>query len=236
MIYLAIGRRLRGKTTWTEYHARKVAQRIHFDPRRQLQRQDALTATTSDDVEIAIDRMVEDPTIRDLIVVPGDDPQPVFDTVCSEVRRWIEHDDTRPLAFVIDEARFVQLKTAQCQWIFRCSPPEVVHVFISAHRPTDLATDVRAIADHWILFHTTQEQDLESIRERCGAEVVEHVRALGQHECVHWNDGTGEWHLHDDPKRWYVPLRENERAHTKQLRLVDEGRIVGQGKLSWLNQ
>ena len=238
MIYLAIGRRERGKTTWTYHHAHELPTRVIVDPRRQIEpRADVLVAMTSDEVEQAFDRVLQHNPAhgsppREILIVPGDNPQAVFDTLCADERRWIELDDTRKLAVVIDEARFVDQNTPACSWILRCSPRGAVHIFFSAHRPSDLSTNVRAIADYWIMFHMTQEHDLKVVSEHCGSDVAERVRALRQFHYIEWNDGASTMMLHDKPARWKIALR-SRRSMTdvSQDSVIDEGRVVGQVNL-----
>lgn len=222
---------MRGKTTWVYYHASKLPQRVIFDPRRQIRHhsEKSIVVATSDQIEAAMDRMFVDRNLEEVVIVPADDPQPVFETLCGEVRHWIELDDRRPLAVVIDEARFIKTEVPACQWILRCSPHDTIHIFFSAHRPSDLSTDARAIIDRMILFHTTQEHDLKTITDRCGSDVAEKVRNLDQFAFVEWDDGQGKAFVHDDPSKWYIPLRDEQRANT--LRVVSGGRRFGNGRL-----
>lgn len=237
MIYLAIGRRERGKTTWTYFHANKLPTRVIFDPRRQIEpRPGALVATTSDEVEQAFDRILgHDPAQgaipHEILIVPGDNPQAVFDTLCADVRRWIEIDDRRPLAVVVDEARFVDQNTPACSWVLRCSPRGSVHVFFAAHRPSDLSTNVRAIADYWIMFHMTQEHDLKVVADHCGSDVAERVRALRQFHYIEWNDGASTMMLHDKPPRWNIALRTRQSRSANDRTVLDGGRVIGQSNL-----
>jgi len=231
MIYAAIGRRLRGKTTWIYFHASKLPQRVVFDPRRQIRHRSKLSlfASTSEEIESGMDRLFTNPKLDELVIVPADDPQPVFETLCDEVRHWIELDDRRPLAVVIDEARFVKTEVPACQWILRCSPHDTLHIFFSAHRPSDLSTDARAIIDRMILFHTTQEHDLKVIGDRCGSDVVDKVRTLDQFAFVEWDDGQGKAFVHDDPSKWFIALRDDDQH--EGLTVVKGGRAMGNSRL-----
>lgn len=206
MIYLAIGRRERGKTTLVFSLARKLPQRIVFDPRRQIEVASP-RATIPDQIEEWIDRMFEGRDIPELLIVPAGHPQPAFDVLADAAQRWIEADPTRPLALVLDESRFMDLSRDSFQWVLRCAPRSMVHVFLTAHRPSDIPTDVRAIADQWLIFHSTQEHDLRVIRDRCGDACADHVARLAAYEWVQWDDGKGEYRLHRDPRVWYTPLR-----------------------------
>jgi len=233
MIYAAIGRRMRGKTTWIYFHASKLPQRVVFDPRRQIRQHSdrSIVVSTSDEIETAMDRLFTDRKLEEIVIVPADDPLPVFETLCAEVRHWIELDDRRPLAVVIDEARFIKpvMDNPPCAWILRCSPLDTVHIFFSAHRPSDLTTDARAIVDRMILFHATQEHDLKVIDERCGSDVAEKVRTLDQFAFVEWDDGQGKAFVHDDPSKWYIALRDEQREN--RMKVVQGGRRFGNGRL-----
>lgn len=209
MITLAIGRRERGKTTLVYWLARQVPQRIIFDPRRQFDRAVTLRASTPDEIEAVIEQLYADPVCDEAIVTPIGDVQPAFDALIDGVRRWIDAGSARPLAIVIDEARFVDLTTPDFQWILRCAPRQQVHLLVTSHRPKDdeIPVSVQSIADRWCLFHTTQPHDLKIIRERAGDVVAAQVTTLNAYEWILWDDGTGEFTVHTDAAVWFVPIR-----------------------------
>jgi hypothetical protein len=200
VIYVVIGRRELGKTTLARYlgHAREP--RIILDPRAQW--------PAGEDVQ---DRVDEDETIglleenRDVLVQPDDLPAAVR-ALAYPARYYIGRSPTQTLTVIFDEAGLypLELKTSW-GWMMRCSPRERTTIILTAHRPADISTDVRALADVWCIFRTVQEHDLDAIEDRCGAEVRAIVQTLKPYEFVSWNDAKAEYQVHKNPKAWYTP-------------------------------
>lgn len=210
MIYLFLGRRKLGKTTLALSMARKCPYRVLLDPRG-LIHSGAPRVATADGVALAFDQMVsaEDQHVTEVLVTPEHNVQDTFDYTAREVKAWSKQfeDPQHRLMFVVDEARFFDLIDSQAfEYVMRAASPELVHIAITAHRPVDIPTDVRAISDHWLLFRCTQEHDLKVISERCGDPVAERVSRLNPHEFVHWDDAVGTFAVFTDPTAWYVPL------------------------------
>jgi hypothetical protein len=87
----------------------------------------------------------------------------------------------------------------------RCSPRQLTTIALTAHRPQDISTDIRALVDHWCIFRTTQSHDLEAIEERCGERTKAIVQTLDRFQFVEWNDARGEIRLHRDGSKWRTP-------------------------------
>lgn len=210
MLYLAIGRRELGKTTLVTSLARKVAQRIILDPRRMIRNTTARTVSEPADVQPAILELWNSPeTQHELVITPRGAPQRCFVELCAGVQAWIERDESAPLAVILDEMRFVETGGVESfDFMLRCAPRDVVHVFMTCHRPKDVPVDVRAIMDHWLLFQCSQRHDLKEIGEMAGPDVVSEVQRLKPFEWVQWDDSKGAMRLHKTPSAWYVPLRE----------------------------
>lgn len=211
MIYLLLGRRELGKTTLAIYMARKVPYQVIFDPRGLCTPTTGARVTTPDELASAIRAMQhETAPIKELIVTPRDDVQEMFDGTAGFVKYWAE---TYPrtdhaMAFVVDEARFVDLKRSRAfGWVTRASPRDLFHVIVTAHRPTDVPTDLRAIADHWYLFRCSQEHDLDAIEERCGTRAAGTVSRLEPHHFLHWDDSIGAYTVNKTPQSWKIELR-----------------------------
>lgn len=206
MIYFATGRRENGKSTLVYALAQRLPQRIVIDPRRQF-----VTAspcvTTPDEVATAMDALSADPSLREVVVMPRGAVQPCFDALFESACGWIEDHPSRALAIIVDEARFFDLTGEAFEWVLRCAPRASMHVFLTAHRPSDIPVDVRGIMDQWLMFRTTQPHDLRAIAERCGESVAALVSTLGPYEWVQWDDGKALATVHRDPSVWYVPLR-----------------------------
>ena len=90
-------------------------------------------------------------------------------------------------------------------YVFRGSPRMRTTIVLTTHRPQDLPTHLRAVADVWCLFRTTQEHDLKVIEARCGADVARLVQDLKPYHFVSWNDAKGVLREHHTPETWFTP-------------------------------
>jgi hypothetical protein len=209
MLYLAIGRRELGKTTLVYSLARRIPQRIIFDPRGMIHSGQARRASTPAEIRAGIEALYDDldGDLAELIITPRDAVQEAFESLCAGVRDWIEWDSTLPLAVVFDEMRFVStVNVPAFEYVLRCAPRDVVHVFMTCHRPKDVPVDVRAIADQWLIFHCSQRHDLREIFEFAGPDAMRQVQRLAPYEWLQWDDGRGTMRLHTTPSAWFVPL------------------------------
>jgi hypothetical protein len=128
-----------------------------------------------------------------------------------------------PLGIVIDEASFYELHRPGFQWLVKCTPRDRVHILITAHRPSDIPTSVRAIADHWCIFATRQEHDLKTIYERTGSlRVRADVLKLRDRAYLHWDDSRGLSRVCDRPADWYTALRSVDRPNVAPVIVIDE--------------
>lgn len=220
MLYLDLGRRELGKTTLAYYLAQKCPYRVIFDPRGMIAIQGTGVRVTSIEGLKGIADQMDDPKapLTEIIVTPRTDVQATFDACARLVESWAQDypNKAHAIMFVVDEARFVNLQeSAAFGWILRAAPRDLCHVIITAHRPADIPTDVRAIADHWLLFRFAQEHDLKVIGERCGTKVAGEVSRLKPYQYVHWDDGVGKASTNLNSAGWFVPLRApSERADT----------------------
>src|SRR5262245_29418207 len=224
MIVLIIGRRLMGKTTLGRYVSLKSSERVTIDPRGMLPRDGAIVATSPAEAEAAITSQA-----REVVIIPKRSVQPTYEHAIESVARRVERYNPRSLTVMIDELRFVPNPiTPALDWLMRCSDPSCVNVVFTCHRPVDVPTDIRAIADHWFLFRMTLEHDLKVIGERSDR-AASIVAKLPERHFVAWDDAKGELTVHTDPKRWLVPLRSIERARGLSIEndaLIDEGVAV----------
>lgn len=225
MIRLIIGRRQRGKTTLGYYMAAKCPQLVIFDPRGMIRSQaDAGIATTTTTFRQGFEQLQTN-DLRELIYTPADDDfHKAFSYFCRCVKAWIIAEPSRPLAVMIDELSFVNTGDSAFSWILRCSDPAVVHVFVTCHRPKDVSTDMRAIADQWFLFQCRQEHDLDVIEERCSPETARAVQKLEGREFVMWDDDKATLTLFKNSGPWKVDLR----RQAAELSPVDLGDLGGE--------
>lgn len=199
MLILVIGRRRQGKSTLGYDIACRKSTIVIFDPRKQFGTTDCVLP----DAERLTEYLNEKPEI---IIHPYHDPKLCFEEVSFKLDSWIQQNPGEPLAFLVDEARFIdtpEQEYVSFDRIIRFSNPQDVDVIMTCHRPVDISTDIRAIADYWCIFKTTLEHDLRIVRDRCGEQVTEIVAKLGPQEYVLWNDGDGTYAVKRDRAAWY---------------------------------
>lgn len=205
MIYLVIGRREQGKTTLAYWMAERQPQRLIFDPRNMI----AKGTRCHDPAAFreACDRFLDN-ELATVVYSPRGNLQAGFEVYANEVQRYIEQEPDRPCAFLIDEANkdFIDTDVDSFQWSIRCCAREVHHLYMTAHRPVDFSTKVRALADHWCLFAIRQEDDLAKVRERCSPQVVQLVQQLEQRQFIWWDDAKGTFEARLDPSTWKVEI------------------------------
>jgi hypothetical protein len=210
MIYIPLGRRELGKTTLAVCMARKIEKRVYLDPRRILDR-DMLGSELvheSDDLRAPLRMMMETKELEEVVYQPlGDDLDESFDEFTREVKLIAINYPRQALAVLIDEASFYDLNHPRMQWLCKCTPREQLHIFLTTHRPADVPTSVRSVADHWFIFQTAQEHDLEVIEKRAGVAVANEVRRLKGRSYVHWNDSLREMRVQTRDDLWRVDLR-----------------------------
>jgi hypothetical protein len=157
--------------------------------------------------------------------------QPFFEQVSRELKAWIREGSAPPLAFVVDELRFVDTKAEAFDWLTRCATREQIMIVGTAHRPSDVTVDLRAIVDVWCLFAMTQEHDLRVIEERCSIATAQLVRRLRPREFVVWDDTNGTRHLYRDPAAWHVPLQVATPTAAETVTAAFPDASVDKGKL-----
>jgi len=211
MIYLAIGKRGQGKTTLAVYLTRKAAKRFIFDPREMIAPStDGVVVKGSSTVIMqAADQVISGDNggaLKEIVVRPSLDVQSAFNALCNELYQWLKDDPNARFTLLIDEIRFIKdLQTPHFEWLLRCSQPDRVHIILTCHRPADIPTDFRAIADNWLIFRVTQEHDIRVLRER-SEQAANIARRLGPREFVYWDDAAAEHHVYRRADRWFVPL------------------------------
>lgn len=203
MIYLDVGRREQGKTTLAWSMVRRLPIRFVFDPRGMIGGEGRCESRQQ-----VYDRMreIQAGTAQQLIYTPKEEIGAGFEIFASRIRKATK-ECPHPMGILIDEAAFID--TGRCedlQWVLRCASRQRVHIVFTAHRPADISTRVRAIADYWLLFPMRQEHDLNVIDERCGDHVVRIVQSLKERQFVNWDDTKGTFTVHKQPEKWYVPL------------------------------
>lgn len=198
MITLVFGRREQGKTTLAYHLALQKETRVIVDPRGQFR-------TTSDILpdEVGLYELLDER--EEVIIQPRGNPKEVFARVSSVVEDWLRDNPGAQFVFLLDEARIFDTPSVipdDFEYLLRMAPRNEVDVILTAHRPSDVSVDIRAIADFWLLFQMTQEHDLKVISERCGEKVAEIAATLPEHSVIVWNDAKGTFRVSHDSEKW----------------------------------
>jgi len=200
MIYLVIGRRELGKTTLARYVAHRRTPRLVIDPRAQWETARAYR-------KFDFDAMLADLEQNHDVIVQPVELQRTVDECAQLANFWFQErgiaDGPRELSVVLDEAGLYELRS--WDWMMRCSPRSFTSIILTAHRPSDISTSIRALADTWCIFRTTQRHDLDAIQERCGDLVERHVQELQPYEFIAWDDAKAEMTVHRNPGAWKTP-------------------------------
>ena len=213
MTAAAIGRRFQGKTTLGVSMLDKIERRAFLDPRGSIRRAGAVIVRSKARLRMAFDALAAG-DVAEVVYYPIEPHEEAFDAFSVELLRWVHEYNDVEIGVLIDEASFYgalgaedpKSRRATFMLVFKsCSLPRF-HIVITAHRPTDLATDVRALLNRWCLFRTTQEHDLEAIRKRCAAAVAEEVQQLDDLQFVKWNDDNATYEVNKLPAYWAVDL------------------------------
>lgn len=207
MIYLIIGRRERGKTSLAIWMARRFRSRAILDPRGMITAPDAEYIGFGHEALNAIGELLEPDSPWDEVIYrpTEDDLVFAFDLWSGACKRGALEHPHATWAIVIDEASFFDLGTPAFQWLVKCTARDRVHVFITAHRPQDIPTTIRAIADHWLVFAVRQEHDLKALRERSEG-LAREAGKLTDREFAWWNDATGTLLINRRPDSWRLAL------------------------------
>lgn len=205
MIRLYLGRKEQGKTTLAYYMAAKVPRRLIFDPRGLIRRPGAAVARTAAQLAAGV-AALGDREISEVVYTPREAFKGIaFPAFAAEVRAWVDESPGAPLAVLVDEISFVSILDGDFEWALKACKAEQIHFFLTCHRPADVPVDVRSIADYWYIFPTTQEHDLEVLRERSPAAAAR-VEQLRDRQYVCWDDRTSALTLGAPASEWYVDL------------------------------
>jgi len=207
VIYLTLGRREMGKTTLGYYIVSRLPRRLIFDPR-------GMVRTDVSDVFTSGGRLFEEGMDSfshhertEIVMTPGGNVDSAFSVFCREAANYVRKNPHDRVGILIDEIRFMDLKNEDLDWILRCSSVENVHVVFTGHRPKDVPTDIRAIADRWLLFAFTLPRDVEIIEDQCSPKVAIDVQKLAPRQFVTWDDRIGKASYHREPSAWFVETK-----------------------------
>ena len=208
MVYLIIGFTGQGKSTLAYYISKKADTRVIMDPRSQLASSSDVIPDSGELYEMLDERY-------EVIIQPGrgEELETNFNHCSKVVADWIEDNPQESLCYLVDEGRLCGLDSKSVSpdfdWIVRSaregSPIDVV---ITCHRPVDISTNIRAIANRIIFFRVMLPNDLGSIADQCGPEVSTAVNGLLDKEYILWNNSRQQWRKVTDPSVWFIKISE----------------------------
>lgn len=208
MITVIVGFTGQGKTTLAYYLAQKCETRVVFDPRSQF--------NSCEDIIPNAAGLYELMDIRyEVIVQPGRGEEVFenFDSVCSSVADWIEENPGERVCLLVDEGRLVGLETKSgslnFDWIVRSAREgSPIDVIVTCHRPVDVNTNIRAIANRLVFFRVMLPNDLDIIADQCGPDVAFQVEKLLDKQFIVWNNSRQQWRKEIDSSRWNIRISE----------------------------
>jgi hypothetical protein len=209
LITLINGRRRQGKTTLGWFLAHGAPTIVVFDPRRQFKISEVIVSDGNGVYEL----LDTEPII---LIQPVSDVKGAFLRAAGEIREWTIDNPEEEITFLVDEVRFLDTPNEDYdpfEQLLRFSDAGKVNIILTCHRPQDISVDIRAIADHWCLFRTTQEHDLKVVRERAGEEVAQICSGLEPYQFVVWDDGLARYKEMRDSTRWNISLTEVKNGH-----------------------
>lgn len=206
MITVIIGFTGQGKSTLAYKVSERAPTRVIFDPRGQYHTTADILPDAGGLYELLDERF-------EIIVRPGRgaEVEEIFDDTCRVTADWIEDNPHEQITLLVDEARLVGLESKSgslhFDWIVRSAREgSNIDVIITCHRPVDVSTNLRAIANRIVLFRVMLPNDLDAIEEQCGPVVKEEVRKLLDRHFVTWNNSRQQWRKVTTPDSWFVQI------------------------------
>jgi hypothetical protein len=206
MITCIIGFTGQGKSTLAAKIAQRATTRVIFDPRGQYHTTADVIPNSSGLYELLNDRY-------EVIVRPGrgEEVEENFDRVCDVVAQWIEDNPHEEICLLVDETRLVGLESKTTSlhfdWILRSaregSPIDVV---LTCHRPVDISTNTRAIANRLVFFRVMLPNDLGAIEDQCGPQVAIEVNNLLDRQFILWDNSRQKWRKETNASKWFVRI------------------------------
>jgi hypothetical protein len=213
MITLIIGFTGMGKSTLAYKVSGRAPTRVLIDPRGQYHTTDDVIPDAGGLYDLLDDRY-------EIIIRPGRGTtvEENFDDSCRTIADWIEDNPREEIAILADEGRLLGLQSPtpslHFDWILRSaregSPIDVV---ITIHRPVDVHTNIRAIANRIVFFRVQLPNDLDAIEDQCGPTVREEVKKLLDRQFITWNNSRQQWRKVDRPETWYTSIEKRNPAN-----------------------
>lgn len=199
-----------GKSTLAYYVSKRCDTRVYWDPRFQF-RMTPHPMHDSSELPEALD------TQEEIVVQPGRglNKREAFEDFCRVIADWVQENPHETICMVVDEAQLTGLDSKTVNedfdWLLR-SAREGANIFIvmTAHRPADISTNIRAIANRIVWYRVTLPNDIEAVEWQCGPEIAQQVKSLLDKEYIVWNNSRQQWKRVSDPKTWYIEISERQ--------------------------
>lgn len=208
MITVIIGFTGQGKSTLAAFVAKRSDTRVILDPRSQFHSYRVISPDASGLYEQLNDE-------AEIIIQPGRGRsiEGSLAETCKEIADWIEDNPQEKICIIFDEGRLLGLDSKSVpldfDWILRSaregSPIDVV---ITCHRPVDVSTNIRAIANRLVYFRVMLPSDVILIEDQSGPEVAEQVGKLLDRQYIVWNNSRQQWRRVNDPSTWFIRIAE----------------------------
>jgi hypothetical protein len=205
MIVLCVGRRHQGKTTLGYSIARRCDSRVILDVRHAIPSADPVGDLPDDEARLY--RQIEAPEWPEIVVRPGEHFERTNEYLARSMTGLMRDPDGR-IAILLDEAGLIDFGP----WdpFFRTAHPERVILIVTAHRLQDIPPKVRALADWFCLFRTTEPNDIKLVRDQCGERVAAIVPTLAPRVFVQYDAGATsddrQIVTYADPSAWFVAM------------------------------
>ena len=214
MVTVIIGFTGQGKSTLACFISRRKDTRVIFDPRNQFHTTADIIPDPSELYELMDERY-------EIVVQPGrgQELSESFDATCAVVADWIEDNPLEEICLVADEGRLIGLDSKSYSlnfdWILRSAREgSPIDVIITCHRPVDVSTNIRAIANRLVFFRVMLPNDLQIIEDQCGPDVAEQVNVLLDRQFVVWNNSRQDYRKEIDSEKWKVVISETPTVGT----------------------
>lgn len=153
-------------------------------------------------------------TRKIIFYVPPDDVKEGFTEFCDVLKS----DDPRirysfgGITIIIDEAWMLMSANSShpdLERMLRLAPrlgPNVINVFVLAHRPRDINGRTHTLNDHLYIFRTSEEKDLEVISDNWSPNIAVVASNFedSSHHLVHYDKTKKVVEVWDDPTRWDI--------------------------------
>lgn len=197
-----LGRKGSGKSCMLRQVVAEVCRLLVFDP---LCEHGEICPNRLDSIErlVAFLRWTRGKPVWRAHFVPHGDLYDQFDLFC----RWVYHRGGMTLA-IEEVPMFVHPNWAPMGFseILRLGRHRQINMVWTAQRAAEVARQVTACTDVFVLFSQTEARDLDALAQRCGPEIAVKVARLGLHDYLVW-DVVARRELVPSGSNWFERVR-----------------------------